>query len=1042
MGECWNIDLIDGSSHLSFLPIDLQAAFLIDESCARDKMLQDLSFYDAPLAHSVRAYALELATVLRREESGKGGMDALMKQYDLSCQEGVLLMCLAEALLRIPDQATAKHLIQDKLVLADWEKHRSKSHSTLTNCATWGLDLAKKMVNVSEGEGSLKTFWQKAVQKTGEPFIYYAMKSVMGALSHHFVLGEDMPSAYKASKSYIKKDFRLSYDMLGEAACTMKDADRYFTSYKKAIEFLKGKQSAAHLYDAPSVSVKLSALYPRYEFAKQGQAIPVLTKRFARLAQLARDASIALTLDAEEADRLEMSLAIFKSVYEMPEMEGWPGLGLAVQAYQKRAGEVIDWVIELSSHHKRLIPVRLVKGAYWDSEIKHAQMLGLSDYPVFTRKVNTDCHYIYCANKMLQAPNCIYPQFATHNVQTVATLLHLIKRYQVKDYEFQLLQGMGVLLHEHLIKNKHPSRVYAPVGTYHTLLPYLVRRLLENGANSSFVNAIGNPDYPLDRLLRDPVNHVRELKEAKHPDIPLPSHIYSPCRKNAYAPFLSSKSGVEEWALKMRESADQPLIGHVEAGDCAVENPATKEVLATLVWSDQEKAQQAFNVAATAFKKWQYKSLSERACILAKAADLLEESMAPLVALIVKEAGRVVKDAVEDVREAIDFCRYYANEGERTLSPQMLRGITGEDNALSYRGRGVMVAISPWNFPAAIFTGQISAALMAGNAVIAKPAEQTPLSAEFIVDLFCKAGLPRDLLHLVHGGAALGNFLVSGLDHAGVLFTGSNQAAWSIQKSLVKPGCPIVPFVAETGGINVLIADSSELPEQLVMDVIDSAFGSAGQRCSALRVLIVQEDIAPEVLEMLGGAMAMLNVGDPMSLATDVGPVIDQGAQDQVLNAIANLEKTAKKIAQTPLKDGLNGYFIAPSAYQIKDLSSLKEEVFGPLLHVMTYAASDIHAVIDQVNGLGYGLTFGVASRIDAFIDLMIREIRVGNFYINRSITGAVVGVQPFGGSGLSGTGPKAGGPNYLKRLAQEVAVSKNTTSMGGNTDLMSLSDD
>ena len=1042
MEEHWKIDLIDDLSHLSFLPVELQANFLSKESCARDQMLQDLSFYNAQAIHEVRAHALEMATMLRREESVKGGVDALMKQYDLSCQEGVLLMCLAEALLRIPDQATAKQLIQDKLILADWEKHRAKSHSTLTNCATWGLDLAKKMVNVSEGRGSLKTLWQRAVQKTSEPFIYYAMKSAMGALSHHFVLGEDMPSAYKASKPYIKKDFRLSYDMLGEAACTMRDADRYFSAYEGAIEFLKAKQSYVNLYDAPSVSVKLSALYPRYEFAKQSQAIPVLIKRFARLAQLARDASIGLTLDAEEADRLEMSLAIFKAVYELPEMSGWPGLGLAVQAYQKRAGEVIDWIIELSSKYQRPIPVRLVKGAYWDSEIKHAQMLGLSDYPVFTRKVNTDCHYIYCANKMLQAPSCIYPQFATHNVQTVATLLHLIKRYQVKDYEFQLLQGMGFLLHEHLIEHKHPSRVYAPVGSYQTLLPYLVRRLLENGANSSFVNAIANSDYPLDRLVRDPVDHVRGLKEAKHPDIPLPSDIYGPHRKNAAAPFLSSKSGVEEWALKMGESSTRSLMGHIEAGNCAVENPATKEVLATVVWSDHAKAQRAFDLASVAFETWQQVCLEKRADVLRRVADLLEESMAQLVAIIVKEAGRVIQDAVEDVREAIDFCRYYANEGERSLSPQTLQGITGEDNTLSYRGRGVMVAISPWNFPAAIFTGQISAALMAGNAVIAKPAEQTPLSAEWIVDLFYQAGLPRDLLHLVHGDGSLGEFLVSSLPHAGVLFTGSNQAAWSIQKSLVKPESPIVPFIAETGGINVLIADSSALPEQLVMDVIDSAFGSAGQRCSALRVLIVQEDIAPEVFEMLGGAMAMLQVGDPMSLATDVGPVIDQGAQAQVLSAIAELEKTAKKIAQTPLPEGLNGYFVAPCAYQIHDLSMLKQEVFGPLLHVMTYVASDIDSVIDQVNGLGYGLTFGVESRIDAFIDRMIQRIRVGNFYINRSITGAVVGVQPFGGSALSGTGPKAGGPNYLKCLAQEVAISRNTTSMGGNTKLMSLSDD
>ncbi len=840
--------------------------------------------------------------------------------------------------------------------------------------------------------------------------------------------------------------------MLGEVARTQKDADRYYQAYFDSISALGVVGKKSDLISGPSISVKLSALHPLYNFADRDIVVPYLITRVKKLVQHAKDNNISLTIDAEEADRLDMSLDIIEAIFVDPDFAGWDGLGLAMQAYQKRAFYLIDWLIELAKAQGKRIQIRLVKGAYWDTEVKLSQVEGFSDYPVFSRKNNTDLSYLACAKKMLQAQDAIYPQFATHNAYSVAAILTLLADKQDQyQLEFQSLQGMGRALHNEIVSKagfQVPCRIYAPVGTHEDLLPYLVRRLLENGANSSFVNRIGDPKFPIEKLIESPVEKIRSYQTIPNPKIPLPEDIYGAARKNSAGMDLSDFDVLKKLATGFSKSAQKdwtatPLLKSANKGN-AVSSPIDRSITVGHVFDATiDDVNTAMSQALNVFPKWSGLGVSQRADVLKKVADLFEQHTDEFMYLAVFEAGKTLQDAVAEVREAVDFCRYYAHMAETELSDKILPGPTGEFNALRMRGRGVILCISPWNFPLAIFTGQIAAALVAGNAVIAKPAEQTPLISALAVKLFFEAGLPEHVLQLLPGqGETIGSALVNHKDIAGVMFTGSNATANLISKSLANRSGPIIPLIAETGGINAMIADSTALHEQLVRDVLMSAFGSAGQRCSALRLLYVQEDIADDVIEMLKGAMAELNVGDPILLDTHVGPVIDNDAKQMLEAHIAQMKKTAKLIyeVEKPASTA-KGTYVAPCAFLLEDLSQLKKEVFGPVLHVIRYRSKDLDRVIDDINGLGYGLTFGIQSRINTTVDYIQSRINVGNIYVNRNIIGAVVGVQPFGGSRLSGTGPKAGGPHYLPRLCQESTLTIDTTAVGGNASLMAMED-
>jgi RHH-type proline utilization regulon transcriptional repressor/proline dehydrogenase/delta 1-pyrroline-5-carboxylate dehydrogenase len=1015
-----------------------------DEATVVDSLLSNLSFWDDNLIESVRKRSYKLVEEVRASQNKIGGISAFMHHYDLSSEEGILLMCLAEALLRIPDKNTEYKLIKDKLTAADWSKHKGSSDSKFVNVATLGLIFTGKVLGDSNQSNFLQHAWKKLVARSGEPVIRLAVRDAMRVLSEQFVLGQNINEAIKRSKAFVKLGYSYSYDMLGEVALTEKDAQRYLAAYVNALNVIGTKNEIKNLYAAPSISVKLSALYARYEFACQEEAVAALTERLRSLVVLAHKYDISLTVDAEECDRLDISLDVIENILLDDYFAGWDGFGLAVQAYQKRAHRVIRYLMAVARKANKKLQIRLVKGAYWDSEIKRAQERGDHDYPVFTRKTATDANYIACAKLMLDNLDVLYPQFATHNAHAVAAILALTKNIAKDQFEFQNLQGMGKALHDLLVREGYRSRIYAPVGTHEDLLPYLVRRLLENGANSSFVNRIFDESYSIDDLVADPVVKLRNYRHKFNPAIPRPRYLFSDGRLNARGIDLTDWNELEALINNMGFAASKEWL----AGDYStssqsqvVTSPSDYTVVGKVAITTKEEAKKLFMLAEQALPLWQRSAAEDRAKVLNRVADLLEYQMADLIYLIVREAGRTVADAIDDVREAIDFCRYYALEGNRLFATQKLQGVTGELNTLSYRGRGVMVCISPWNFPAAIFTGQIAAALMAGNAVIAKSAEQTPLTAAYITKLFYDAGLPKNILISVYGDGELGGFLVGDLAHSGVLFTGSNNAAWLINKAILKPGKPIVPFIAETGGMNCMLADSSALQESLVADAIRSAFGSAGQRCSALRILFVQEDILDSTVKMLSGAMQLLHVGDPMLLRTDIGPVIDKEAQDKIEAHIARMKTEAKLIAATPIDASLSGNFVAPHAFLLHDLSMLKEEIFGPVLHVISYKAKDLDTVIAQINSLGFGLTFGVHTRISSSADYIASKINVGNMYVNRTMIGAVVGVQPFGGCGLSGTGPKAGGPNYLLRLAQEVSLSIDITASGGNAALMSLHD-
>ncbi|MGI8561281.1 MAG: bifunctional proline dehydrogenase/L-glutamate gamma-semialdehyde dehydrogenase PutA [Luteimonas sp.] len=1044
---------------------------------------------------AIQATAADLVRRVRARAQDQGAIEAFMRQYDLGSEEGVLLMCVAEALLRIPDQDTADKLIRDKLGDADWKRHMGQSDSVLVNASTWGLMLTGHLVDLADDtRRDAHNAFKRLVGRVGEPVVRLAVRQAMRIMGHQFVMGRTIGEALARARKGDNAAYRYSFDMLGEAALTARDAERYLDAYRKAIAAI-GKAAlapagqAVDRFSAPSISVKLSALHPRYEHAKRARVLDELTPRVLELARLAKAQGIGFTVDAEEADRLEISLDVIAAAYADPSLDGWEGYGLAVQAYQKRAPAVIDYVADLARRHGRRIPVRLVKGAYWDSEVKRAQVEGLDGYPVFTRKPNTDVSYLACARRMLQATDAIYPMFAAHNAHTIAAIHHMARigfgprmaqpdepqgeggsasksthfdarasRRQdagaTHQYEFQKLHGMGDDLYAELIPADHldvPCRVYAPVGSHEELLPYLVRRLLENGANSSFVNRITDDGIAIDDLVRDPVEVVAGFEAIAHPRIPLPRRLLQSQghdRDNSMGINLANDDQLRALAAQVAATdADwraAPLVpGTKPSGEWTpVTNPADRrQTVGQWQASDQATIELALQNAVAAHPGWDATPAASRATILEHAADLLEQRMPQYIAMCTKEAGKTIPDGVAEVREAVDFLRYYAGEARKLFAPDPLPGPTGESNTLQHCGRGVFACISPWNFPLAIFVGQVAAALAAGNSVLAKPAEQTNLVGFAAVKLLHEAGVPENVLQFLPGdGASVGAALTSDPRVSGVVFTGSNATALAINRALAARDGAIGVLIAETGGQNALIADSSALPEQLVKDALASAFTSAGQRCSAARVLFVQDDIADHVLEMLAGAMAELKVGDPALLSTDVGPVIDQDALQMLDRHAERMAREARLIAQVPTgNDIAHGTFFAPRAWELESLSQLQRENFGPALHVIRWQGDALEEVIDAINATGYGLTLGIHSRIDDTVERIAARARVGNIYVNRNQIGAVVGVQPFGGQRLSGTGPKAGGPHYLPRFATEKTVTINTTAAGGNASLLTL---
>ena len=1042
----------------------ITAGWIRDEAAHVRELLAQAAIPDADRA-AAQATAADLVRRVRARARDQGAVEAFMRQYDLGSEEGVLLMCVAEALLRIPDQGTADALIRDKLGDANWKRHLGQSDSVLVNASTWGLMLTGKLVDLADDtKRDVHGAFQRLIGRAGEPVIRLAVRQAMKIMGHQFVLGRTIDEALARSRKGDNANYRYSFDMLGEGALTTKDALRYQEAYRAAIHAIggtgpNGNFVGTDVFAAPSISVKLSALHPRYEHAKRARVLDELGGRLLELAQLARRYGIGLTIDAEETDRLELSLDLIFQVMGDESLRDWNGFGIVVQAYQKRAPFVIDYIAHMAKQLGRRIPVRLVKGAYWDAEIKRAQVEGQAGYPLFTRKQNTDVSYLANARRLLDAGNAIYPMFATHNAQTIATVHRMARAMRGRrDFEFQKLHGMGDDLYAEVIPADRldvPCRVYAPVGSHEDLLPYLVRRLLENGANSSFVNRITDESIPVEELIRDPVEAVSNFDPIPHPKIPLPVDLYRSQhqdRDNSMGLNLANDDQLRELATAINNAGAgswtaAPLVpGAAAAGEkIAVTNPADRrETVGHWQAADTATVERALQNAVAAQPAWDATPAASRAAILEHAATLLEARMPAYMAMCTKEAGKTLPDGIAEVREAVDFLRYYALQAREHFAPMALPGPTGESNQLQLAGRGVFVCISPWNFPLAIFIGQIAAALAAGNSVIAKPAEQTNLIGYAAVKLLHEAGIPQDVLQYLPGdGATVGAALTRDPRVAGVCFTGSTETARLINRALAgRDSGAIATLIAETGGQNAMIADSSSLPEQVVKDALGSAFTSAGQRCSAARILLVQDDIADKVVGMLAGAMAELTVGDPGLPSTDVGPVIDEDAKVILVAHAARMKGEAKPIAEATLGAGTeHGTFFAPTAWELKSINELDREKFGPALHVVRWKADELDAVVDAINATGYGLTLGIHSRIDATIDRIVSRAKVGNIYVNRNQIGAVVGVQPFGGQGLSGTGPKAGGPHYLPRFATEKTVTVNTTAAGGNASLLTLGD-
>ena len=1010
---------------------------------------------DAAAGERVNRLAQSLVSSVRVRKSEQGVLDAFMQEYDLSSEEGIILMCLSEALLRIPDDETAEKLIADKLGDADWESHLGRSSSVLVNASTWGLMLTGKLVGLSETtQRSFKSVMKRLVNRSGEPMVRTAIRQAMRIMGHQYVMGRTIDEAMDRALQKKNRIYRHSFDMLGEAALTSADSERYMESYRSAISAIGAREKPDDIFAAASISVKLSALHSRFETGQRKRVLRELTPRLLELAQLAMANRIALTVDTEEANRLMLTLDLFSAVIRDSSLAGWSGLGLALQTYQKRAFQVIDLLASLSRETGQRIPVRLVKGAYWDAEIKHAQVEGYEGYPVFTRKANTDVSYIACAKKVLDNREAFYPQFATHNAHTIAAVTELAG--DRLDYEFQRLHGMGEDLYGIVMKEEgfhHACRVYAPVGSHEDLLPYLVRRLLENGSNTSFVNRIVDDRLPVEKVAEDPLSKVATTEPVAHPAIPLPRNLYGDERINSAGINLDNETEVAELAEKMQAFAEtrwdvEPLLAsEISPGEGETKfniNPGNLEDTVGLIrMTSLEELERAIEDARNYAPEWDRIPGSERAAMLEKTADLMEQNFPELMALAAREAGKTAHDAVSEIREAVDFLRYYALQARKHFDqPQLMPGPTGELNQLSLHGKGVFVCISPWNFPLAIFTGQVSAALAAGNAVLAKPADQTPAIAAFAVRLLHKAGIPRAALQFIPGrGSVVGAKMTSDPRIDGVALTGSMDTAHRINRSLAARDAPLASFIAETGGQNAMLVDSSALPEQVVIDVIRSAFHSAGQRCSALRVLFLQEDVADRIIHLLAGAMQELVIGDPKLLSTDVGPVIDAAAREELRDHANRMEREFKLVGKAPLGRDLHGHYLPPCAFEIDSISSLEKEEFGPILHIVRFPASGLDQVIEQINGTGYGLTLGIHSRIDHTQRYIAEHVQAGNCYINRNMIGAVVGVQPFGGEKLSGPGPKAGGPHYMFRFATERTLTVNTAAVGGNASLLDLDD-
>ncbi|MFC4700531.1 bifunctional proline dehydrogenase/L-glutamate gamma-semialdehyde dehydrogenase PutA [Glaciecola siphonariae] len=993
--------------------------YRISEGRAVDHILPE-----AEVSMRARSRAWERARTMvlriRRENSAHGGVDALLNEYSLSTAEGVVLMCLAEALLRVPDKATQDELIRDKLSQGKWAPHLGNSDSLFVNASAWGLMFTGNMVTYADKRkqeqlGLLK----KTLGRLGEPVIRRAMNIAMKVMGKQFVMGETIEDAVERAEEKEKKGYVYSYDMLGEGARTGKDAQRYYDSYVHAIKIIGKAAKGRGPKKSPGISVKLSAIHPHFDFLKHETIVDEISEKLKALCLMAKEYDIGLTVDAEESERLEVSLDIIERVYSDPDLAGWAGFGLAVQAYQKRAIFVIEWLRELSQRVGKVIMVRLVKGAYWDTEIKHTQQMGVEDFPVFTRKSSTDVSYHACANRLLAYRDTIYPQFATHNAYTASVILELAGDDK-ENFEFQCLHGMGDTLYDQIVEEDHiQCRVYAPVGEHEDLLAYLVRRLLENGANSSFVNAIVDDEKEVEELLGDPVEHTQRLSRRENDQICMPIDLYGQERNNSRGldlydinHVINTKFSLEKWFSQHMQQLEQTPNKDALV---AVVNPANHdEVVGYHQYDDKVAIEAKLNAAHGAFESWSQTPVQERAEILRATADILERHMDELIGLCIKEAGKIAQDGIDEVREAVDFCRYYAARAE-VLDP---------DQRLA--PRGVILCISPWNFPLAIFLGQVAAAIVTGNTVMAKPAEQTSLIAKRALELMHSVGLPKDVVQLILAkGPDVGEVLLPDERVQGVMFTGSTATGTLISQKLAERGVGQVPLIAETGGQNCMIVDSTALPEQVVDDVITSGFQSAGQRCSALRVLFVQEDIADDLIDMLIGALKEMKVGDPQWLGTDIGPVIDEKALSSLqehANYMAE-HKGAKLLYQSKLDESLNGTYFAPRLYEIDDISVLKREVFGPCVHVVRFKGKKVNEVIEQINSTGFGLTMGIHTRIEERAHEWAKLSKAGNVYINRNMIGAIVGVQPFGGRGLSGTGPKAGGPNYLPRLMVEKAT-------------------
>ncbi len=999
---------------------------------------------DAEAEANIDAEARRLIEHVREAGGIVGALEDFLHEYGLTTREGLALMVLAEALLRVPDAETADRLIEEKLGAAHWEERPHKTDTWLLSLTTWLLGLGSRIVSPGE---TPEAILRGLTHRLGLPAVRTAARQAVRVLAHHFVLGETIEQALERARPMRRRGYRFSFDMLGEGARTMADAERYFDAYARAIEAVGAEAGDAALPDRPGVSVKLSALHPRFEPLKRARVRNELVPRLLELARMARERALNLTVDAEEADRLEITLEVFAEVASDPSLADWEGFGLAVQAYQKRAPAVVDWIVELARALDRRFMIRLVKGAYWDTEIKRAQERGLADYPVFTRKSATDLCYLACAARLLAARPRLYPQFATHNALTVATIEEMAGRD--RRFEFQRLHGMGEALYEAVTETgpRLPCRIYAPVGGYRDLLAYLVRRLLENGANSSFVAVVRDRSMPVERLLERPARLLGSPQQARHPKIPLPRDLYAPERVNSSGVEFGERRALRALLAAERASSEaevaRPLISGRPAS--GMRRPVTSPIDAKTVVGEVEEATaehigEAMAAAVRGFPSWSRRPVEERARILAQASQLLEARRGHFMALLAAEAGKTLADRLAEIREAVDFLRYYAARGRELFGARRrMPGPTGEENLYFWRGRGVFVCISPWNFPLAIFTGQIAAALVAGNSVVAKPAEQTPLVAFEMVRLLHEAGVPPEVLHYLPGDGAVGARLVAEEKVAGVAFTGSTETAWAINRSLAAKNGPIVPLIAETGGINAMIVDATALAEQVTDDVLTSAFRSAGQRCSALRLLCLQEDVADEMLRMIEGATRELDLGDPRDPATDIGPVIDAAAREALLGHVEEMRGRAHIRFAGALTSGVpaEGHFMPPHIIELAHPGELEREVFGPILHVVRYRGDELDRLLDAIAATGYGLTLGIHSRIQSRVAAIVERLAVGNVYINRNMIGAVVGTQPFGGSGLSGTGFKAGGPAYLTRFAEEQVTADNIAACGGNASLL-----